>query len=112
MGNVRHKDWRERVERFQESGMTQRNWCDATGTNLHNLRYWLRKAHDGKLTASFHEHAATWMPLQIIEGPFNPTHQVENNGSIILRIGEVSIEVAPGFQAQHLLQVLQTVRAL
>jgi hypothetical protein len=112
MGNIRHEDWREQVERFQESGMTQQRWCDTTGTNLHNLRYWVRKARGGEKTASLHEQAVTWMPLQIIEGPFNLASQPANDGRIIIRIGEASIEVAPGFQSQHLLQVLQTVRAL
>ncbi len=49
MGNVRHTDWREQVERFRESGMKQQDWCATTGTNLHNLRYWLRKAREGDL---------------------------------------------------------------
>ena len=92
--------------------MTQQCWCDATGTNLHNLRYWLRKVRNNELTKSLHEQTVTWMPLQIIEGPFKPTHKMANDGRIIVRIGEASIEVAPGFQSQHLLQVLQTVRAL
>ena len=83
MGNKRHEDWREQVERFQDSGMTQQCWCDATGTNLHNLRYWLRKVRNIELTKSLHEQTATWMPLQIIEGPFKPTHKMANDGRII-----------------------------
>ena len=112
MGHVRHADWRDQVERFRESGLTQQQWCESSGTNLHNLRYWLRKERDSCLEVSDHVQGSSWMPLQIIEGPAFPSSAIEHGGKVVIRIGEASIAVEPGFSAQHLLQVLQTVRAL
>lgn len=112
MGNPRHKDWREQVCLFRESGLTQNKWCEQSGTNLHNLRYWLRKEQDERVPTGYRHSETSWMPLQIIEESVVPFVSAVAAGTITIRIGEASIAVEPGFSQQHLLQVLQTVREL
>jgi len=112
MGKARHEDWREQVESFHKSGLTQRKWCELSGMNLHNLNYWLRKDRNCGIAAGSRDLSATWMPLQIVEGPNALVLTSELQGKVTIRIGDIGIDVEPGFSVQHLLQVLHTVRAL
>jgi len=112
MGNQRHKDWKEQVGRFRESGLTQHKWCIQNGANLHNLRYWLRKEQDERVQTGYRHSETSWMPLQIIEESTAPLVSAVSAGTITIRLGEAIIAVEPGFSQPHLLQVLQTVREL
>mgnify|MGYP005807144089 CR=1 FL=1 len=40
--------WRERIEEFQKSGISQRQWCAKHAVKRGALRYWLRRTAELK----------------------------------------------------------------
>lgn len=40
---MRHtqEEWRELIEKFKESGLSQRKWCKIHGEDRNRLQYWL-----------------------------------------------------------------------
>jgi len=92
----RASEWASRIEAFQASGMTQRQWAAEQGLSEDQLSYWYRKL--GRPPESRAE--STWVPLTALTP----------DGSLLrLRVGPVEIDVAPGFDPQLLQAVIQTV---
>ena len=46
------QEWEARFQNFQDSGLTQQQWCEKEGIKLSALRYWLRKFREEKLQES------------------------------------------------------------
>ena len=88
--------WSARVAEFKASGQSVPAWCAEQDLKPHQLRYWLRKDREsGKPTE--------WIPLNL--GNNSET-------AVTLRVGQVAIEVRPGFDPNLLLSVVKTLTAL
>jgi transposase-like protein len=98
---ARRKLWEERVSAFKVSGQTQANWCEDHEVNIHQLRYWLKKFRSEKLPDS---PSPKWIPVKIEDregAPNSPSH------SIMVKVGEATIEVKPGFDPLLLANVVK-----
>ena len=84
-----HQIWSARVAEFKASGQSVTAWCAEQDLKPHQLRYWLRKDREsGKPTE--------WIPL----------NSGNNTGAAVtIRIGQVVVEVHPGFDPTLLLSV-------
>jgi len=111
MGAKKEQDRKQQLDAYRNSGLKQKEWCEATGTNLHNLRYWLGKEKNVSANILKTTESAVWIPLTIESEPAFPSIQI-NNDIIQLKIGEITLSVSVGFNSSHLLQVLRTVKAL
>lgn len=48
--NTNKLQWELRIQTFQDSGLTQQQWCEKEGVKLSALRYWLRHFRRRKIT--------------------------------------------------------------
>ena len=46
--NTNKLQWELRIQTFQDSGLTQQQWCEKEGVKLSALRYWLRHFREEK----------------------------------------------------------------
>lgn len=100
--------WDKHVKMFQESGMSQREYCRMKGLSLEALKYQLRK---NRLTESEKSHKSQespsgWLPITVIDEPASIY-----TGGIRFQISRMTIEVEKGFDAVQLANVLRTVGA-
>ena len=98
MGKTKN-NWREIVAAYHASGQSQKEWCAKNGVNIHNLIYWLRKEKEAGLP----KETCQWIPLNISE-----SETTSGNQTLNLRIGQVFIEVRPGFNPELLINVIKT----
>jgi hypothetical protein len=95
--------WEERIAAFQTSGQTVSGWCRERDISEHQMRYWLRRIlpKRAKTQESVSSH---WV-------------QVDSSGNtarsgISLCIGNVTLDVQPGFDQQVLVEVLRSLMSL
>jgi hypothetical protein len=94
--------WQKLVRAFERSGMSRATFCDRHRIKTYQLDYWrrrLRSANQGGYTP-----LESWIPLQVHDDQLR-----EESGGICLRIGRVGIDVKPGFDREHLAEVLRVV---
>ena len=89
--------WKERVRDFRASGMTAVAWCAEHQLKTHQLWYWIQQYE--KSTSS--KSSPAWIPVQIDESP----QPVEDG--LLLRFGEFTLEVKPGFNRQLFVDVVR-----
>lgn len=97
------KEWERRVASFRASGQTQSKWCEVNKVKIHQLKYWLKRI-DGPAAKSAPPSAFT--PI-VIEEPSLPQGE-----TLQVTIGEVSIEVKPGFNSTLFSEVVRTLKTL
>jgi hypothetical protein len=88
--------WAARVAEFKASGQSVLAWCAANDLKIHQLRYWLRKEKQDSAKS-------TWLSLNLADAAFA--------GSLLVRVGGVSVEVRPGFDPKLLVDVVKTLMA-
>jgi len=86
----RHATWRRLLAEQQASGQSITSWCAQQGISLASFYYWRKR-----VTASTPA-AAQWLALPVGEA----------HDPLWLHIGRVTVEVAPGFDARLLHEVL------
>lgn len=91
----KQKLWDERTKAFLASGQSQRAWCEEQGVPENRLRYWLRK-HKARMSQSTGER---WISME----PVSPFHS-----TVSLRIGNIVLDVEPGFSQQVLADVVHS----
>jgi len=99
--NERNEQWRERIRAYRDSGQTMRAWCAAQEIPFNQLKYWLRKLSSSKRKAS----ATTWVTVT------PASHPSPEASSLVVRIGNASIDIRPGFDASLLTQVVRVLEA-
>lgn len=97
------KEWEARVTAFKASGQTRTVWCAAHDLKPHQLGYWLRKLEPKEPVVTPSPH---WMSLEVSEQPD------EAGSSLLVKIGQTSIEVKPGFNPTLFSQVVRTLKTL
>jgi len=97
--------WAARVEAFNASGQTQVAFCAEHGLHIKQFGYRLRKyraANQVKERKPFQ-----WLTLEVRD------HEVNlKNNALNVRVGNIVIEVRPGFDRKLLLDVVKTFDAL
>jgi len=93
---LRKVTWEHRIVAYKASGQSARRWCAENGVNVTQLYYWLKK----ESTPAEH----VWLPVEI-KGP-------ATESAMTIRVGEVTVEVKPGFDPDLLLRVVKTLGAL
>ena len=89
--------WAERIDDFGASGLGQRAWSREHGLRPNQLWYWLRKFE----TETNQPQNGIWIQLDSLA----PT-----GSSVVLRIGNVALEVQRGFDPQALTEVIRSLR--
>ena len=87
--------WEERIEAFLASGQSQRAWCQEQGLRANQLGYWLRKYRARMSQPS----GKRWVSM---ESGFH------SHSGVSLRIGNIVLDVEPGFNQQVLVDVLHS----
>jgi hypothetical protein len=99
--------WAERVAAFRASDQSAPEWCAAQHLNVKQLHYWKRKfVTEAAATTSAASPSPQWLPV-VLEEPGEPRAP-----GLQIHIGPVQIAVFPGFDAQLLHDVVDTLVAL
>lgn len=99
----KRKLWEHRIADFQSSGQTQMKWCEINQISIHQLKYWLKKVSE---TPSKNDAHSKWIPVTVNQ------HIDKVDESLVLMIGQVKIEVKPGYNPTFLADVVKTVQNL
>lgn len=97
------ESWQERVAAFRASGQTGFQWCTAHQLKEHQLWYWVRRFPVNPPSPSSKPH---FVPVQIQEQ--NPDVACI---PLLVRVGQAAIEVHPGYDAELLRHLVQTLAA-
>lgn len=91
---------RQQVNDYRASGQTAAAWCSENNLNVSTLRYWLTKCNRETKADSKQETFIEFKQPSAKEVP------------VIVKIGVVSIELYPGFQAETLREAIAAIRSL
>lgn len=94
----RRDEWTIRVDDYKASGLTMSAWCATNYCSKESLKYWLRKLK--KTSSSPSSPSTNWLPLTVADPP---SATVVSAPSLIVRIGQASIELRSNFDP-HLLR--------
>lgn len=95
--------WEVRIDAFKESKESIPKWCATQDIKVHQLRYWLRKLESVEFTPS---QSTDWLSVEVD----NDSDTV--NRSMLVRVGNVTIEVKPGFDSALFTEVVRTLSTL
>lgn len=98
--------WLERIEAFKSSGQTQAAFCRENGLNIKQMGYWLRKYRSKEQNSNCGSNSS-WLALDV-QNSLNEAH----GNAINVRVGKVVVEVNPGFDQRHLMDILKVLQAL
>jgi len=88
--------WAARVGEFRTSGQSAKAWCAEHNLKPSQLWYWLRKDKE-------YAELTQWVPVDLGEGL---------ESSVTVRVGQVGVEVRPGFDPKLLLSVVKALVTL
>jgi hypothetical protein len=88
------KQWADQVAAFKASGQSTTDWCTEQNIKPSQLRYWLRK--DKNIQTK-----TTWLPLNLDD----------TDAPLLVKVGQVTVEVKPGFDPRLLLDVVKALQA-
>jgi len=96
--------WKERIEGWRQSGLTQTEYCRVNDLNWHRFVYWKKRLKKEEPVVSF-------VPVNI--GALPRPHYPDRTTAIRVLVGNrFKIEIAHGFDARLLGQVLLTLENL
>lgn len=99
------KEWEARVAAFKASGQSASVWCAAHDLQPHQLWYWLRKY---KPVDSPTVMPSRWLPVEVGELGSSSAQ----GSALLVRLGQATIEVNPGFNPALLCDVVRALAAL
>jgi hypothetical protein len=102
---TRHHGWLSRIADYNASGLTMAKWCEENAVTLEQFKYWKRKVKKVSDTSPPFP-APRWVPLTV-DGP-SPAASV---ASLVIRIGQVSIELQADFDALLLRKIVNALDA-
>jgi hypothetical protein len=91
-----HKYWSKKVSEFRKSGEAKEEWCEKNNITIKQFTYWLRQF-------SVENTPTQWLPVEIKQ---------EENLPLKVKIGDATIEIHPGFDKEHLSEVLKVLTSL
>jgi len=100
----RQREWEVRIAAFRASGQSTKEWCAGHDLKPYQLWYWIRK-HKTMDTPSA-------LPSQWLAVEVGDLGVVDQRSALLIRVGQATIEVKPGFDATLLSDVIRTLVAL
>ncbi|KIV54643.1 hypothetical protein AM501_02290 [Aneurinibacillus migulanus] len=94
----RRQMWEERISTFKASGESVTNWCAAHDIKAYQLYYWLKKL-DAKVPIGIP--SSRWMAVEVNK------YDEESERSILVKVGQATVEVKPGFDPTLLADVVR-----
>ena len=98
------REWERRVVAFKASGLTGAAWCAANKVKPHQLWYWVGIFKKGAAPTP-----SRWLPVEV--GKVEPICGDQDN-ALIVRIGQVAVEVKPGFNPGAFSDVMRILASL
>lgn len=99
----RRQIWKKRIAAYQASGQSAAEWCAAHQLTTRQLWYWQRKFRD---SSSAIAPSSQWVTLSV------DNHCDEPKSTLLIKVGSVVIEVAPGYNRTLLSDVVHTLQTL
>jgi len=96
--------WAERIEAYQRSEQKVSEWCNANNLMPYQLRYWLKKNRTQPATTI---RTTQWLPIEI-----RGNEETLMEPSLLIKVGQASVEVKRGFDAKLLLEIVQNLSRL
>jgi hypothetical protein len=96
-------EWEQRIANFMSSGQSASKWCAANEVSIHQFWYWKKRI---KTTQDSVNDSPRWLSLEMDD-------PIENSKSrLVVRVGQASVEVEPGFDSKLLVDVVRTLQSL
>ncbi|WP_025683047.1 IS66 family insertion sequence element accessory protein TnpA [Paenibacillus maysiensis] len=102
----RRHEWTIRVADYKASGLTMSAWCTANHRSKESLKYWLRKLKQDSSSSS--THSTNWLPITVADPP---SAAIVNASTLIVRIGQASIELHPDFDPHLLCKIVHALES-
>jgi len=99
----KQKEWENRINLYRASGRSVKHWCAANNIKPGQLWYWLRKFKSGNDAPLMESNQ--WLPVEVRDYP-------PRENALLIRVGEVCIELKSGFDPSLLTQVVRTLLTL
>ncbi len=102
-GNELRTQWEKRLADYEASGQSIVAWCKAQSIKQHQFFYWRKKLRNHQAD---NDKPVTWLSLDLGNARAGLAP-----GSIAVHVGQVVIELQPGFDwrlFREIIQILQT----
>lgn len=103
------EQWRKRVQRWKDSGLTAREYAVETGLNFHTLRSWSSRLRCEDRNNGGGTEARSTQFIEVTEKLFGATPSFREP-ELQLVMADVMVRVPVGFDEQTLRQVLSVIR--
>ncbi|KPH66467.1 IS66 family insertion sequence element accessory protein TnpA, partial [Oceanobacillus caeni] len=93
--------WEERISSYKQSGLSIAKWCDENNVHESQFYYWKKKLNtDPKVDNT----SSKWLSVEVDKYDNNP------DSSILIKLGQASIEIKHGFDPSLLSEVVKALR--
>lgn len=99
-----HRKWASIIASYRSSGQTKTEFCKTAGITPRQLWYWMKKEEANELAGS---EPTKWIPMEVGDDIL-----IQDLDVIQIKVGVAKVEVKPGFNQKHLLDVLTVLRSL
>lgn len=96
-------EWEQRIANFLSSGQSASKWCAVNEVSIHQFWYWKKRL---KTTQDSVEDSPKWLSLEMDNSIENPKSR------LVVRVGQASVEVEPGFDPKLLADVVRTLQSV
>jgi hypothetical protein len=105
--------WEKRVNEYRASGQSQAAWCKERNINPNTFNFWYLRFNSEKTQPKQQtKKAVKWLALNTNEIEIKPEANPAQTYTIDITIANVTIAVKPGFNPEHLLNIVKTLGKL
>ena len=103
-GAERRLYWQEHIERWRNSGMTQKDYCRQNGLKWSTFHYWKQRLREKSSSLNI---------VQVSLGPLGSNNSVQDWHGLVLLIGDrYKVQVGDEFNPAALARLVQTLGQL
>ena len=95
--------WKERISDYRSSNLKAQEWCDKNNLPITSLRYWICKFNKGANDS--HNLVSEFVPVTA------PGIMINSIAPIVIRFGNISVDVSDGCHPDTLRNVLEALGA-
>ena len=95
--------WKERVADYRSSNLKAQEWCDENKLSIKTLYYWIHRFNKESITNS--NPKSEFVPIAI------PGIAIQPTASIVIRFGNIAIDVSDGCHPDTLRNVMEALGA-
>ena len=96
--------WKQHIDSWQETGLTQREYCRRHNLKHHQLVYWKKRFFKAETEVSF-------VPLKL-EGLLDLSDRPQHASLTLVIDNQFKVEIRAGFDTQLLRQLIFSLRAV